>query len=100
MAKLTREQRSFLKKMNVPTSRVFDAEGWKTAAYQSEMEEEEKWLAIGVNWPVLRVSIAGDSAELTAESMHSFTASGPANRCKSLKSVMLFMLRKRSSNHS
>ena len=44
------------------------------------------------NWSVDPVALSQATAEPIAVSMHSFTASGPANWCRSLKSVMLFML--------
>jgi len=48
MAKLTKEQRAFLKRMNIPLSKVGDYEGWKTAAYRAEMKVQDQLLAIGV----------------------------------------------------
>jgi len=48
MAKICKEQDAFLTQYGVPLSKVFDAEGWKTAAYQTKMKELDQWVAIGV----------------------------------------------------
>lgn len=48
MAKLTREQKQFLKTHSISMSQVFDATGLKKAAYYSEMKDLDLVIAYGV----------------------------------------------------
>ena len=48
MAELTEDQLDFLKRCDVPMSRVFDATGYRTGEYQKLMSLLELWVAYGV----------------------------------------------------
>lgn len=48
MARLTDEQLSFLRSMDVPLSKVFDASGMPTHAYMQQMSDLGLWIAYGV----------------------------------------------------
>lgn len=48
MAKLTRQELNFLKEMEVPLEKTFDATGCSTAYYKSHMQQLDLWVAYGV----------------------------------------------------
>ncbi len=48
MTKLTTTQKTFLKRLDVPHWRVFDATDMRRADYMQEMRDVDRWLAIGV----------------------------------------------------
>lgn len=48
MAKLTKQEINFLREMEVPLEKTFDATGYSTAYYKSVMRRLDLWVAYGV----------------------------------------------------
>lgn len=49
MTKLTKDQKTFLKRLDIPEWRVFDVVGMQRKDYMLEMAATDKWIAIGTN---------------------------------------------------
>ena len=49
MTTLTNDQKAFLKRLDVPFWRVFDAAGIRRKDFMLEMAATDKWIAIGTN---------------------------------------------------
>lgn len=49
MTALTKEQKAFLKRLDIPAWRVFDATGMQRKDFMPEMAATDKWIAIGTN---------------------------------------------------